>query len=212
MNNAKKILEYFDELITNPKCELEYNKPYELVIAVMLSAQTTDKRVNIVTKELFKKYKSLEELKTANIKDVESIIKSLGNYTKKSKAIIDIATILVDKYNGIVPNKRKDLESLPMVGRKTTNVILSEIYNVPNIAVDTHVERISKRLYLAKDNDTVLEVEQKLKRKIPRERWNKFHHQAVLFGRYYCKAISPCCNTCKLKNDCKRGKNANRNK
>ncbi len=212
MSNIEKILNYFDELITNPKCELEYNKPYELVIAVMLSAQTTDKRVNIVTKELFKKYKSLEELKTANIKDVESIIKSLGNYTKKSKAIIDIATILVDKYNGKVPNKRTDLEFLPMIGRKTTNVILSEIYNIPNIAVDTHVERISKRLYLAKDSDNVLQVEQKLKRKIPRDRWNKFHHQAVLFGRYYCKAINPSCNTCKLKNDCKRGKNANRDK
>ena len=114
-----------------------------------------------------------------------------------------IANILVDKYQGKVPNKRKDLESLPMVGRKTANVVLSEYFKVPNIAVDTHVNRVSKRLALAKESDDVLEVEAKLKRKFKREDWNKRHHQLVLFGRYYCKAIAPLCDNCKLKSICK---------
>lgn len=207
MNRQEKILSYLDNLIPNPKCELNYNKPYELVIAVMLSAQTTDKRVNTVTEELFEKYKTLNELKKAKIEDVENIIRPLGSFRKKALGVIGIAKELNEKYNDIVPTKRAYLEALPMVGRKSTNVILSEIYNIPNIAVDTHVDRVSKRLYLAKEKDTVLEVEQKLKRKIPRNRWNRSHHQLVLFGRYYCKAINPSCNTCKLKSICKYYKN-----
>ena len=162
MNNINTILNYLDEIIPNPKCELEYNKDYELLIAVMLSAQTTDKRVNQVTKELFKKYNTLEKLKDANLNDIQSHIKVLGNYTKKSKAVIDIANILYNDYNKKVPNNRKLLEELPMVGRKTTNVVLSELYGIPNIAVDTHVERVSKRLKLAKQKNNVLEVENTL--------------------------------------------------
>lgn len=202
MNNINTILNYLDEIIPNPKCELEYNKDYELLIAVMLSAQTTDKRVNQVTKELFKKYNTLEKLKDANLNDIQSYIKVLGNYTKKSKAVIDIANILYNDYNKKVPNNRKLLEELPMVGRKTTNVVLSELYGIPNIAVDTHVERVSKRLKLVKQKNNVLEVENTLKRKIPKDKWIKFHLQMVLFGRYYCTSKNPKCNNCKLKDIC----------
>jgi len=203
MSNINTILNYLDELIPNPKCELEYNKDYELLIAVMLSAQTTDKRVNQVTKELFKKYNTLDKLKDAELSDIQSYIKVLGNYTKKSKAVIDIANTLYNKYDKKVPNNRSLLEDLPMVGRKTTNVVLSELYGIPNIAVDTHVERVSKRLKLAKEKSNVLEVENALKRKVPKDKWIRFHHQMVLFGRYYCKAKSPKCNDCKLKDICK---------
>ena len=203
MNNINTILNYLDELIPNPKCELEYNKDYELLIAVMLSAQTTDKRVNQVTKELFKKYNTLDKLKDAELCDIQSYIKVLGNYTKKSKAVIDIANTLYNKYDKKVPNDRSLLEDLPMVGRKTTNVVLSELYGIPNIAVDTHVERVSKRLKLAKEKSNVLEVENALKRKVPKDKWIRFHHQMVLFGRYYCTAKSPKCNDCKLKDICK---------
>ena len=202
MNNINTILNYLDEIIPNPKCELEYNKDYELLIAVMLSAQTTDKRVNQVTKELFKKYNTLEKLKDANLNDIQSHIKVLGNYTKKSKAVIDIANILYNDYNKKVPNNRKLLEELPMVGRKTTNVVLSELYGIPNIAVDTHVERVSKRLKLVKQKNNVLEVENTLKRKIPKDKWIKFHLQMVLFGRYYCTSKNHKCNNCKLKDIC----------
>lgn len=202
MNNINTILNYLDEIIPNPKCELEYNKDYELLIAVMLSAQTTDKRVNQVTKELFKKYNTLEKLKDANLNDIQSHIKVIGNYTKKSKAVIDIANILYNDYNKKVPNNRKLLEELPMVGRKTTNVVLSELYGIPNIAVDTHVERVSKRLKLVKQKNNVLEVENTLKRKIPKDKWIKFHLQMVLFGRYYCTSKNPKCNNCKLKDIC----------
>lgn len=202
MNNIDKVINYLDNIIPNPKCELDYNKDYELLISVMLSAQTTDKRVNQVTKELFKKYDSIDKLKEANLCDIEKYIRVLGNYKKKSKAVIDIANILYNKYDSKVPNTRL-LEDLPMVGRKTTNVVLAELYNVPTMAVDTHVERVSKRLNLVKDNDNVLNIENKLKRKVPKEKWISFHKQMVLFGRYYCKAKKPMCDECKLKDICK---------
>lgn len=199
MNN---ILTYLNELYPNPKCELNYTKDYELLIAVMLSAQTTDKRVNQVTSILFNKYHNLTELKNANIKDIESLVRQLGNYKKKSTAVITIAKIIDEQYNGVVPNKRMILESLPMVGRKTTNVVLSVLFNEPNIAVDTHVARVSKRLKLAKPKDDVLTIEKKLKKKVSKECWSKFHHQMVLFGRYHCKAIKPECNNCHLQSEC----------
>lgn len=197
----REIFDYLNQIIPNPKCELNYSKDYELLIAVMLSAQTTDKRVNIVTKELFTKYNSLEKLSKAKLEDIEKIIYTLGNYTKKSKAVIEIANSIMKK--GHVPNDRTYLESLPMVGRKTVSVVLSELYNEPNIAVDTHVERTSKRLGLAKEDATVLEVEKSLKRKIPKEMWCKAHLQLVHFGRYFCTAKNPNCSNCKLNNMCK---------
>ena len=202
-----KVLDYLDEILPDARCELNYNKDYELLIAVMLSAQTTDKRVNEVTKELFSKYKDLDALSNADTNDIKDIIYSLGNYTKKSKNVKNIAVKL--KNIGYVPNDRKFLESLDGVGRKTTNVVLSTLYNEPYLAVDTHVERIAKRLGLAYKNDDVLKVENKLTKKIPLDRINKAHHQLVLFGRYYCKAIKPLCDTCKLKDICKYKKRNN---
>ena len=197
-----EVLDYLDELYPNAHCELNYNKDYELLIAIVLSAQTTDIRVNKVTKVLFSKYKTLEELSKANLEDIENIIREIGTFKKKSVFIKNIASYIVKDYNGIVPNNRKYLETLKGVGRKTTNVFLSEYYNVPAIAVDTHVERVSKRLKLAKQNATVKEVEKSLMKKIPKERWIKTHHQFIFFGRYHCKAIKPNCNNCKLQHLC----------
>ncbi len=200
MNN---IIEYLDELFPNPKCELNYSKDYELLLAIVMSAQTTDKRVNMVTKELFSKYDTLEKLSTANIEDIEEIIKPIGTFKKKSIFIKEIATKLLEDNYTTVPNNRSYLESLPGVGRKTANVFLSIIYNIPTIAVDTHVERVSKRLSLAKGNDTVLQVEQELMKKLPKSKWSKIHHQLVFFGRYKCKSIKPECTNCKIKGYCK---------
>ena len=199
MNN---ILSYLDELFPNPKCELNYNKDYELLIAIVLSAQTTDKKVNKVTKVLFDKYKTINELKEASITDLEEIIKEIGTYRKKAIFIKEIANILYEN-NNIIPNDRIFLESLPGVGRKTANVYLSEIHNVPCIAVDTHVTRVSKRLNLVKVKDDVSKIEQKLMKKIPKDKWCRTHHQLVLFGRYHCKALNPNCSNCKLTNICK---------
>ena len=204
MNKEKEILNYLNEIIPNPVCELNYNKDYELLLAVMLSAQTKDARVNKVTKVLFNKYDSLKKLKEANIKDIENIIKELGSYHKKSEAVINIAKILDEKYNGKVINNRKALENLPMVGRKTTNVVLSELFNEPTIALDTHVERVSKRLGLVKKDDDVIKIEEKLKRKFDKNIWSKLHKQFVLFGRYYCTSKKPSCNKCKLQIYCKK--------
>ena len=198
-----RILEYLDELYLEPKCELNYNKDYEFLIAIVLSAQTTDKRVNKVTNVLFDKYNSIESLSKANLIDIENIIKEIGTFRKKSIFVRDIAKKLFDDGYSYVPNDREYIESLPGVGRKTANVFLSNIYDEPAIAVDTHVSRVSKRLGLASKNDDVLKIEKKLEKKIPRDRWGKTHHQLVLFGRYHCKAIKPECSNCKLKDLCK---------
>ena len=195
------IIDYLEELFPNASCELEYTKDYELLIATVLSAQCTDKRVNMVTRILWQKY-DLESLAYALKKEVEEVIRSIGSYTKKAGYIIEIAASLIRDYNGVVPNDRAYLESLPGVGRKTCNDVLSNIFEVPAIAVDTHVERVAKRLRLAYSNDSVWVVEQKLMRKFPKEKWCKLHHQLVLFGRYHCKAMKPECNCCKLKEVC----------
>lgn len=197
-----RIFEYLDLLIPNPKCELNYNKDYELLIAVMLSAQTTDKRVNEVTKILFEKYDSLDKLSKADIEDVKKIIKPIGTYNKKAVNVIEIANQLLDI--GYVPNDYEFLLKLPGVGRKTINLVLSTLYNEPLIAVDTHVSRVSVRLGLADKKDDVLNIEKKLYKKIPKDRINKTHHQLVLFGRYYCKSKNPLCLNCKLKDICKK--------
>ena len=194
--------EYLDYLYPNPKCELIYHNDYELLIAIVLSAQTTDARVNTVTPLLFSRFDNLEKLKSANVNDVELILKPIGSFRKKARYVIDIARILVDKYNCKVPCDEHKLINFPGVGRKTINVFLSEFYNIPAIGVDTHVERVSKRLKLAKKNDSVLVIEKKLMKKFPRNEWGKRHLQMVLFGRYHCKAIKPECDHCKIRNLC----------
>ena len=202
-DRVDEILKYLDRLFPNAHCELRYNKDYELLIAIVLSAQTTDKRVNQVTPILFEKYQTLEELANANLEDIETIIKPIGTFKKKSIFIKTIATSLVKDHNSIVPNDRTYLETLSGVGRKTINVFLAEYYNIPTIPVDTHVERVSKRLKLASSNATVLEVEKSLMKKIPKDKWIKTHHQLIFFGRYHCKAINPNCEHCELKHLCK---------
>ena len=193
-----------DYLFPDPKCELIYESDYQLLIAIVLSAQSTDKRVNSVTPTLFKKYSSLEALGNGSLSNIESIIRPVGSYHKKASYIKNIACILNDKYNGIVPRDRNKLMELPGVGRKTVNVFLSEFYGENYIAVDTHVERVAKRLGLAKERDNVLVVEKKLMKKFKHDEWGKRHLQLVLFGRYFCKAIKPLCDTCMIKDLCKK--------
>ncbi|MGM9882478.1 MAG: endonuclease III [Bacilli bacterium] len=207
-----KITTYLDTLYPNPICELKYTKDYELLIAIVMSAQTTDKRVNMVNEKLFTKYDSLDKLASAKVEDIEEIIKPIGTYKKKSIFIKEIASKLLEDNLKKVPDDPKYLETLPGVGRKTINVFLSVIYERPAIAVDTHVERVSKRLGLAKEDDTVLEVEQKLMKKLPKNKWSKMHHQMVFFGRYKCKSRGPECNNCQLKNICKYYKQINSKK
>lgn len=202
MKNYKIVEDYLDEIIPNPKCELNYFNDYSLLIAIMLSAQTTDKRVNMVTKVLFSKYKTLEELSHANITDLENIIHSLGNFRKKAYNVKEIARIIHEEYRDIVPSNRDLLEKLPGVGRKTVNVFYGEYLGIPAIAVDTHVERVCKRLKLANKNDTVLEIEKKLMKNFNKETWSRRHLQLVLFGRYFCKAKNPECANCKIRDIC----------
>ena len=201
------ITKYLDELFPNPKCELIYHNDYELLIAIVLSAQTTDKRVIMVTPILFNKYPTLEKLSEAPIDSLEEILKPIGSFRKKAIYVKDIAYNLTTKYQGIVPTEREKLEKLKGVGRKTINVFLSEYYNYPAIAVDTHVERISKRLRIASKKATVLEVEEKLQKFFPKNEWAKRHLQLVLFGRYYCKAVKPDCSSCPLKELCRDFRN-----
>ena len=209
MNKKEEIKNYLDLLIPNPKAELNYNKDYEFLIAVMLSAQTTDKRVNMVTEELFKY--DIYGLRDIDILKLEMILRPIGTFKKKAIFVKEISKKLIEDYDGHVPNDRKYLESLPGVGNKTVNVFLNEIYNVATIAVDTHVERISKRLSLAKEEDSVVEVEKKLEKYFPKKDWGKIHKQLVLFGRYHCKAIKPECSNCKLQKYCKYYKNKKHN-
>ena len=203
MNKYQVVEDYLDELIPNPKCELDYFNDYSLLIAVMLSAQTKDSRVNEVTKVLFSKYKSLEELKNADYNDIKEIVMPLGNYTKKAFNIIEIARRISDEFNGVVPTDREILETFPGIGRKTVHVFFVEYLNIPAMPVDTHVERVSKRLGLVKGNASVLEIEKELMKNIKRENLGKRHLQLVLFGRYYCTAKRPQCDNCKLSNICK---------
>lgn len=206
MMMTNKILEYLDFLFPNPVCELTFNTDYQLLMAVVLSAQSTDKRVNSVTPLIFSKYPTLEDLKNAPLDDLEMIIRPVGSFRKKASFLKGIAQRLVDEFDGVVPTDREVLESFPGVGHKTANVFLSEYYHVPAIAVDTHVERVSKRLKLAYMKDSVSDVERKLMKKIPKEKWSKFHLQMVLFGRYYCKAIKPSCKDCQLRDFCREKK------
>ena len=191
-----EIIDALNELYPDAHCELVHRNHYEMAVAVVLSAQTTDASVNRVTPALFAAYPDAKSLAQADVKEIENAIRSLGLYRNKAKAIHDMAVGMVDDFGGEVPHTMKELTSLPGVGRKCANVILAECYNIPSLAVDTHVNRISKRLGLAKPDDTLLQVETKLKRKIPRERWIKCHHQMIFFGRYRCKSRNPECNGC----------------
>lgn len=205
MNKEKttKVLTYFEELFPDANCELNHENDFQLLAAVMLSAQTTDKKVNQVTGPLFEKYPTIEAISQASLLELQEQIKTIGLYRNKAKNLQAMAQALLEDFDGIVPSDQKLLESLPGVGHKTANVVRSVAFNIPAFAVDTHVERISKRLGFAKKDDSILTVEKKLCRSIPRQQWNKSHHQFIFFGRYFCKAINPNCKECKLYEMCK---------
>ena len=201
-NNAKLIMNSLESLFPNAKCELKHRSNFQLLVAVVLSAQTTDDKVNNVTAILFEKYPNAEELSKAKLEDIEKIIKPIGLYHNKAVNIINLSKILCEKYNGKVLNDRQILESLPGVGRKTCNVVLSNCFNVPAFAVDTHVSRVSKRLGIANIDDDPNKIEEKLMNYFPRDMWGKLHHQFIFFGRYKCKSLKPDCSDCPLKKIC----------
>lgn len=204
MKRNNYIISKLDELFPNAKCELNHKNNFELLIAVILSAQTTDERVNSVTPFLFKKYPNAKCLAKAKLKDVEGIIKPIGLYKNKAKNIIETSKQLVSLYDGDVPNDREALESLSGVGRKTCNVILNNCFDYPAFAVDTHVARVSKRMGIANKEDDVRTIEEKLMTYFPSKYWGKLHHQFIFFGRYKCKAIKPECDNCPFEKFCQK--------
>lgn len=199
--NKDLIINEFDRHFNDPKCELEYTKDYELLLSVMLSAQTTDKSVNMVTRELYKKYDTLDKLDTLTLDEIDNYIRSIGLHKTKSKYFKEIVTKI--KEIGYVPNDREFLESLSGVGRKTASVVLGILFDIPSFAVDTHVYRVSKRLGITTMKDDVLKTEIKLKKYFDEDEWNKINSQMVLFGRYICTSKNPKCDKCHLKNICK---------
>jgi len=203
-NKIDKILDFLNTQFPEAKCELNYSTPYQLLVAVILSAQCTDKRVNLVTEKLFKLAPTPEKMLALGEEKLKQIIHSCGFYNNKSKSIISATTSIINDFNGQVPCNMEDLTSLDGVGRKTANVVLAEAFNKPAIAVDTHVLRVSKRLGLTSSNSSPEKCEQDLLKLVPSTNQAKFHIQTVFFGRYFCKAIKPECENCKLKTICKR--------
>lgn len=200
---AKIILEEISKLYPNATIELNYQQKHELLIAIMLSAQTTDKAVNKITDKLFNDFKTLESYANADLEVLEKYIKTIGLYRNKAKNLKNLAIKILDKYDGIIPDTQKELEDLPGVGRKTANVFLAEYHQIPRIAVDTHVSRVSIRLGLAKIGDSPLQVEKKLMKIYHKDQWITLHHKFIHFGRYFCKARNPKCKECPLLNICK---------
>lgn len=209
MLNNKEIricLDAMAEMFPEAECELTHENPFELVIAVLLSAQCTDVLVNKVTKDLFKKYRIPQDYLAVPVEELEQDIRSIGLYRSKAKNIQKLCEVLIDKYNGEVPKTVEELEQLAGVGRKTANVVASVAFGVPAIAVDTHVERVSKRLGICRWKDTVNQVEKTLMRRIPKDEWSDTHHRMIFFGRYHCKARNPECRECPLLELCREGK------
>ena len=192
------VLDTIGEMFPDAHCELHHKNPFELLIAVILSAQCTDALVNKVTKNLFEKYKTPEDFLRVPLEELQEDIRSIGLYRNKAKHIRNCCQTLIEDYGGEVPKTKEELVKLAGVGRKTANVVASVAFDVPAIAVDTHVERVSKRLGICRYKDTVLEVEKTLMKKIPKEEWSATHHRLIFFGRYHCKAQSPQCEICPL--------------
>lgn len=198
-----EVLDRLELMFPDAHCELEHSSPFQLLVAVVLSAQTTDIRVNIVTKDLFSTYPTANLMASADISNIEHLIRSIGLYKNKAKHLVALSKRLVEFYGGNVPESMEDLTSLDGVGRKSANVVLSVCFGVPAIAVDTHVERVSKRLGLVPMTKSVLETEQILMRKIPKERWSQAHHLFIFFGRYFCMAKRPLCERCPFQITCR---------
>ncbi|WP_297569369.1 endonuclease III [uncultured Faecalibaculum sp.] len=201
-----EIIRELETIFPDAECELHHDTPFQLLVAVVLSAQTTDAAVNRVTPALFAAYPDAASMAAASPAQLEPYIQSIGLYRTKAKNIAALARDLEELHGGQVPSSRKELESLPGVGRKTANVVRSVAFGIPSFAVDTHVDRISKRLGLAKPQDQVEKVEEKLKRKISRELWNRGHHEMIFFGRYFCTARNPRCTECPFTAICRKEK------
>lgn len=191
-----EIMKHLDTLYPDAHCELNHRNNYEMAIAVILSAQTTDASVNKVTPALFEKYPTIHDLAHANIEDVKTYISALGLYQNKARAIIGFAKGVEENFDGQIPKTIDELVTLNGVGRKCANVIQSECFQIPALAVDTHVSRIARRLGLCYQKDDVDTIERKLKKKFPKERWIKLHHQMIFFGRYMCHSRNPKCTGC----------------
>ncbi|MBQ9795447.1 MAG: endonuclease III [Clostridia bacterium] len=211
MKKIDEILEYFDELHPNPKCALNFSNSFELLVAVVLSAQCTDERVNNVTPKLFELANTPEKMIALGEQKIKQIIYPCGFYNNKTKAILELSRDLINKFNGQVPSTMEELTTLTGVGRKTANVVIGVAFGGQTIAVDTHVHRVSKRLGLTKESSTPEQCEQNLLKLVPFDRRTKFHHQAIWFGRLTCKAQKPLCENCKLKDICKYYKRKNKN-
>ncbi len=206
--SVDEILDIIQVMFPYAKAELDHQNPYQLTVAVILSAQATDVSVNQVTPALFKRYPTIYELADADIHELESLIKTIGLYRNKARSLIGMAQKVVNDHDGVIPNRHRDLLKLDGVGQKTANVIVSVAFDQPAIAVDTHVSRVAKRLMLVKENDDVIKIEHKLKRKIKRERWSSAHHLFIFFGRYHCKAVNPNCSRCPFVDQCRYTKKA----
>lgn len=201
---AKRLIAELSEMFPNAECELDHRNNFELVIAVALSAQTTDKAVNKVTPRLFHQFGTPTLMAQADISEVEHCIQTIGLYKNKAKNIIALAKRLVEEYDSIVPSSVKDLTSLPGVGHKTAEVVRAVGFQIPAFAVDTHVMRIAYRFGFVKKTITdPTEIGKHLKRIFPRELWIQLHHQMIFFGRYHCLARNPKCDTCPLFDVCK---------
>ncbi|ARJ51866.1 endonuclease III [Staphylococcus lutrae] len=202
---ALEMIDVIDQMFPDAECELVHKNPFELTIAVLLSAQCTDNTVNRVTKDLFQKYHTPEDYLAVDLEELQQDIRSIGLYRNKAKNIQKLSQSLLDQFNGTVPQTHAELESLAGVGRKTANVVMSVAFGEPALAVDTHVERVSKRLGICRWKDNVTEVERRLTSIIPKSRWTKSHHQLIFFGRYHCLAKKPKCGECPLFEDCREG-------
>lgn len=204
INTSNEIIELLKKEIPVRGCELDFSNTFELLCAVLLSAQTTDKRVNTITPILFAKYPNSKSLMNAKFDDVYNIINPLGLAKNKATNLINLAAAIHNSYNDIVPNTLEELVKLPGVGRKTASVVLAVGYNIPAMPVDTHLHRMAKRLGYIKRTGTVLDAEKSFKKYIPKNEWIDAHHLFLLFGRYHCKAIAPNCDSCKLIKYCKK--------
>ncbi|SDB91041.1 DNA-(apurinic or apyrimidinic site) lyase /endonuclease III [Pelagirhabdus alkalitolerans] len=198
-------LDVFEDMFPDAECELIHQNPFELLVAVALSAQTTDQNVNRVTPHLFGKYKTPEDYLAVPLEELQQDIKSIGLYRNKAKNIQKMSKSLIEEFGGEVPESKEELETLAGVGRKTANVVTSVAFDQPAIAVDTHVERVSKRLGICRWKDSPLEVEKTLMKKVPESEWSQTHHRMIFFGRYHCKAKTPNCEECPLLSLCREG-------
>ncbi len=202
MDKTFSLIEKIKEEYPDPKCELNFGSPFQLLVAVVLSAQCTDKRVNQVTEKMFKKYSTPKDFADIDIGVLENEIRPCGFYHNKAKAIKSLSQDIVNKFDGKLPTSKEDLKSLAGVGEKTANVVISMAYGTPAIAVDTHVFRVSNRLGLANAN-TPEKTQAQLEKVLPKDFWTRAHYSLVLHGRYVCKAIKPRCAECNLKEFCK---------